>query len=122
MSRLLVLPPAMLVLILLGCGQPAAEVAQTEKPPAVEQPAPKPPAPKPAPGEPPEKVIVTTVEKGEELPEKDLTIMDPGLDSKIEAALPEIERLDKTVDTLPPENIGAPPGIGLDDPPPGGSG
>jgi hypothetical protein len=59
---------------------------------------------------PTEKVLATTAEKTEEPEEKNLTNEDPGLDSKIEAALPEIERLDKaTVDAaVTNDNIGQP--------------
>jgi hypothetical protein len=46
-------------------------------------------------------VVQTTVEKTEEEKDENLTNEDPGLDSRIEAALPEIERLDKqTVDAV----------------------
>jgi len=46
-----------------------------------------------------EKVLATTAEKTDEPEDQDLTNEDPGLDSKIEAALPEIERVDaQTVD------------------------
>ncbi len=50
---------------------------------------------------PPEKVLTTTAEKTEEQEDKDLTNEDPGLDSKIEASLPELDRLaEKTVDAV----------------------
>lgn len=50
---------------------------------------------------PPEKVLTTTAEKQEEPEDKDLTNEDPGLDSKIEASLPELERVaEKTVDAV----------------------
>jgi hypothetical protein len=57
-----------------------------------------------------EKVLDTHAEKTEEPEEKNLTNEDPGLDSKIEAALPEIERLDKaTVDAkVTEDNLGQP--------------
>ena len=57
-----------------------------------------------------EKVVTTTVEKDEEEPEKDLTNEDPGLQSNLEAALPEIERVDKqTVDAaVTQDNLGQP--------------
>src|SRR5690349_2301659 len=42
------------------------------------------------------KVINTTAEKTTEEEDPNLTNEDPGLDTRIEAALPEIERLDKT--------------------------
>jgi hypothetical protein len=46
-------------------------------------------------------VLATTAEKTEEPEDPNLTNEDPGLDSRIEAALPEIERLDKqTVDAV----------------------
>ncbi len=59
---------------------------------------------------PPEKVVTTTVEKEEEQPEKDLTNEDPGLQSNLEAALPDIERVDKqTVDAaVTMDNLGQP--------------
>ena len=59
---------------------------------------------------PAEKVVTTTVEKEEEEPEKDLTNEDPGLQSNLEAALPEIERVDKaTVDAaVTMDNLGQP--------------
>jgi hypothetical protein len=77
---------------------------------------------------PSEKVLVTAAEKTEETEDKDLTNEDPGLDSKIEAALPEIDRLDKaTVEAkVTEDNLGqpdvvttdtaafAPPGVGPD--------
>jgi len=43
----------------------------------------------------PDKIIATSVEKEPEEPEKDLTNEDPGLQSNLEAALPEIDRVDK---------------------------
>ncbi|WP_439625194.1 prenyltransferase/squalene oxidase repeat-containing protein [Gemmata sp.] len=59
---------------------------------------------------PPEKIVSTSVEKEEEPPEKDLTNEDPGLQSNLEAALPEIERVDKqTVDAaVTMDNLGQP--------------
>ncbi|VTU02292.1 Uncharacterized protein OS=Planctomyces limnophilus (strain ATCC 43296 / DSM 3776 / IFAM 1008 / 290) GN=Plim_1146 PE=4 SV=1: Prenyltrans_2 [Gemmataceae bacterium] len=59
---------------------------------------------------PPEKIVSTSVEKEEEAPEKDLTNEDPGLQSNLEAALPEIERVDKqTVDAaVTMDNLGQP--------------
>ncbi|MFO0825216.1 MAG: prenyltransferase/squalene oxidase repeat-containing protein [Gemmataceae bacterium] len=59
---------------------------------------------------PPEKVVSTSVEKEEEEPEKDLTNEDPGLQSNLEAALPELERVDKqTVDAaVTMDNLGQP--------------
>ncbi|MBN9120220.1 MAG: hypothetical protein J0I06_13840 [Planctomycetes bacterium] len=63
-----------------------------------------------SPAKPTEAVIATTAEKTEEPEDKNLTNEDPGLDSKIEAALPEIDRLDKaTVDSaVTMDNIGQP--------------
>ena len=47
------------------------------------------------------KVLDTTAEKDTEDPAKDLTTEDPGLDSQIESAIPELDRLaDKTVDEI----------------------
>jgi len=43
-----------------------------------------------------DKVIATTAEKTTEEEDPNLTNEDPGLDTRIESALPEIERLDKT--------------------------
>jgi hypothetical protein len=59
---------------------------------------------------PTDKVLVTTAEKQDEPDDKNLTNEDPGLDSKIEAALPDIERLDQaTVDSaVTNDNIGQP--------------
>lgn len=59
---------------------------------------------------PPEPPLNTTAEKAEEPEEKNLTNDDLGVDSKIEAALPEIERLDtKTVDEkVTMDNVGQP--------------
>jgi hypothetical protein len=61
-------------------------------------------------GKPPEKIITTSVEKEEETPEKDLTNEDPGLQSNLESALPDIERVDKaTVDAaVTNDNLGQP--------------
>src|SRR5262245_38356925 len=42
------------------------------------------------------KVVATSIEKDEDTPEKDLTNEDPGLQSNLEAALPEIDRIEKT--------------------------
>ncbi|HEY1192022.1 MAG TPA: prenyltransferase/squalene oxidase repeat-containing protein, partial [Gemmata sp.] len=58
----------------------------------------------------PDKVLNTTAEKTDEPEEPNLTNDDLGLDSKIEAALPEIERLDqKTVDEkVTMDNVGQP--------------
>jgi hypothetical protein len=44
---------------------------------------------------PPQAVLATSAEKTEEPEDKNLTNEDPGLDSNLEAALPEIDRLDK---------------------------
>lgn len=57
-----------------------------------------------------DKVLTTTAEKTPEEDDKNLSNEDPGLDSKIEAALPEIDRLDKqTVDAkVSDDNIGQP--------------
>jgi len=59
---------------------------------------------------PSEKVLVTAAEKTDEPEDKNLTNEDPGIDSKIEANLPDIERLDKaTVDAkVTDDNIGQP--------------
>jgi hypothetical protein len=59
---------------------------------------------------PADKVVVTTAEKTPDEEDKNLTNEDPGLDSKIEAALPEIDRLDKaTVDAaVSQDNLGQP--------------
>jgi hypothetical protein len=59
---------------------------------------------------PSDKVLVTTADKTEEPDDKNLTNEDPGLDSKIDSALPEIERIDQaTVDGIvTQDNIGAP--------------
>jgi hypothetical protein len=56
------------------------------------------------------KVINTTAEKTTEEEDPNLTNEDPGLDTRIEAALPEIERLDKTtVDSfVTADPVGAP--------------
>ena len=58
----------------------------------------------------PDKPINTTAEKAEEPPEPNLTNDDLGVDSNIEAALPEIERLDQqTVDEkVTMDNVGQP--------------
>ncbi len=65
---------------------------------------------------PTEKVVMTTAEAADEPEDKNLTNEDPGLDSKIEAALPEIDRLDKaTVDAAETnDNIGQPDAQPLD--------
>lgn len=57
-----------------------------------------------------DKVLNTTAEKAEEPEDKNLANDDLGVDSKIEAALPEIERLDqKTVDEkVTMDNVGQP--------------
>lgn len=59
---------------------------------------------------PPEKVVATSVEKEDEPPETDLTNEDPGLQSNLEAALPDLERVDKqTVDAaVTQDNLGQP--------------
>ncbi|VTU01350.1 Uncharacterized protein OS=Blastopirellula marina DSM 3645 GN=DSM3645_18766 PE=4 SV=1: Prenyltrans_2 [Gemmataceae bacterium] len=76
-----------------------------------------------------EKIIATSVENEEEAPEVDLTNEDIGLDSNLEAALPEIDRIDQqTVDAaVTADNLGqpdvpevdvaalAPPGLALND-------
>jgi hypothetical protein len=58
----------------------------------------------------PEQVLATTAEKVDEPEDPNLTNPDPGFDSNLEAALPEIERVDKaTVDALvSQDNIGQP--------------
>jgi hypothetical protein len=58
----------------------------------------------------PDKVLATTAEKTDDPDDKNLTNEDPGLDSNIEAALPEIDRLDKqNADAkVTDENVGAP--------------
>ena len=63
-----------------------------------------------APAKPVEKVLATTAEKTEEPEDKNLTNEDPGLDSKIEAALPELDRLaEQTVDNaVTMDNVGQP--------------
>lgn len=65
---------------------------------------------RPADTKPTDKVLNTTAEKVDEPEEKNLTNDDLGVDSKIEAALPEIERLDqKTVDEkVTMDNVGQP--------------
>ena len=76
-----------------------------------------------------EKVLATTAEKDNAPEDPNLTNEDPGVDSRFDAALPEIERLDKaTVDSkVTDDNIGqpdvpntdttalAPPGVGPTD-------
>ncbi|MCE9566710.1 MAG: terpene cyclase/mutase family protein [Planctomycetes bacterium] len=59
---------------------------------------------------PTEMVVSTAVESEEDPPEMDLTNEDPGLQSNIEAALPEIERIDQqTVDAaVTTDNLGQP--------------
>ncbi len=59
---------------------------------------------------PAEKVLATTAEKQDEQEDKNLVNEDPGLDSNLEAALPDIERLaDKNVDAaVTQDNIGQP--------------
>jgi hypothetical protein len=59
---------------------------------------------------PPEKIVNTTVEKEDEQPEKDLTNEDLGLQSNLESALPELDRVDKqTVDAVvTQDNLGQP--------------
>ncbi len=95
-----------------GCGQPAAEVAEVPPVPAV-RPAPIPP----------DQIIVTTAEKIDEPEDKNLALTDPGLDSNLEAKLPEIDRLDKPAADVPGvgagDPVGVPPLTGdkLDDPP-----
>ena len=65
---------------------------------------------------PADKVLATTAEKTDEPEDKNLTNEDPGLDSNLEAALPEIDRLDKqTVDAaVSMDNIGLPNAPDLD--------
>lgn len=129
-----------------GCAKPAAEApAATDPPPApvVVAVAPRPGARPvaPMPHAPRERVLTTVVEEDELPIEIDLTKPDLGLDPKIEATLPQIERLDPaTVDVdvtgdpiefpvLPtdvPGKIGLPqvgaPGAGKGQPkPPAGS-
>ena len=57
-----------------------------------------------------EKVLATTAEKSDEPDDPNLTNTDPGVDSQLEAALPDIERIDKaTVDAVvSQDNIGQP--------------
>ncbi len=59
---------------------------------------------------PAERIVATAVEKEDEPPEKDLTVEDPGLQSNLEAALPDIERVEQqTVDSIvTQDNIGQP--------------
>ncbi len=79
-----------LVFAVPGCSQPAVEVT----PPAAPAPAPRAAAAlpiAPMPHLPGERVVQTTVEKEEDDPLKNEDI---GLDPKISAALPEIERID----------------------------
>ena len=59
---------------------------------------------------PSEKIVATNADKTEEPEDKNLLNEDPGLDSNLEAALPEIERLDKqTVDAVVSmDNVGQP--------------
>lgn len=56
------------------------------------------------------KIVATQVEKEEEPPQQDLTNEDPGLQSNIEAALPDLERVEQqTVDAaVTMDNIGQP--------------
>ena len=63
-----------------------------------------------SPAKPVEKVLQTTAEKVDEPEDKNLTNEDPGLDSKIEAALPELDRLaEQTVDNaVTMDNVGQP--------------
>lgn len=65
---------------------------------------------RPADGKQPEKVVATSVEKEDEQPDKDLTNEDAGLQSNLEAALPDLERVDKqTVDAVVTmDNLGQP--------------
>jgi len=64
----------------------------------------------PAPVKTQEKILDATVEKEAEEPVKDLTNEDPGFDSTIESALPDIERLaEKTADAIVSEDpVGVP--------------
>jgi len=57
-----------------------------------------------------DKVVATSVEKEESPPEQNLTNEDPGLQSNVEAALPEFQRIEeKTVDAAEThDNIGQP--------------
>jgi hypothetical protein len=59
---------------------------------------------------PPEKVVSTSVEKDPDPPAEDLTNEDLGLQADLEAALPELERVDKqTVDAaVTQDNLGQP--------------
>jgi hypothetical protein len=62
------------------------------------------------------KVLTTTVEKEPEEPVKDLTNEDPGFESTLDAALPDIEKVaEKTVDALVSEDpIGVPDAATMD--------
>ena len=54
----------------------------------------------------PDKIIATTAEKAEEMDEKDLTNEDPGLDTNLSAALPEIQREDeKTAEGIVTQDV-----------------
>lgn len=57
-----------------------------------------------------DKVIATSVEREDEPPQQNLTNEDPGLQSNLEAAIPDLERVEKqTVDALvTQDNIGQP--------------
>jgi hypothetical protein len=59
---------------------------------------------------PPEKVVNTSVDKEEETPEKDLSNEDLGLQSNLEAAIPELQRIEnQTVDAVvTQDNLGQP--------------
>ena len=65
---------------------------------------------RPAVTKPTDKLLTTTAEKADEPDDKNLTNDDLGIDSNIQAALPEIERLDaKTVDEkVTQDNVGQP--------------
>ena len=57
-----------------------------------------------------DKIVATSVEKEDEPPSQNLTNEDPGLQSNLEAAIPDLERVEKqTVDAIvTQDNIGQP--------------
>jgi hypothetical protein len=73
-------------------------------------------APRTGATKPAEKIVATSVEKEEELEDKNLTNEDLGIQSNVEAALPELDRIDKqTVDAVvTQDNLGQPDTKDLD--------